>query len=315
MTKQRILVVADDTSLRATLARWLIAKGYSIEIAGSAKYAREVLANEKIGVAILAPERLGGDFARELRAAVERLIVVVASAADSTSLDGMVLRADGYLDMPLDEQDVLARVAAASMTASELVETAPEVMRFAGYTLDARRWRCVDVRGSTVALTRAEFSLLLSLVRGARRVVSRDELTRVVAGRAAEPGDRSVDVLISRLRRKIEPDPKSPQMILTVPGVGYVFAQTSQDDPRADGSAAITAAEASATSTTAARVAGARESAATASASPLPRSPTRAEASARIAQLAMQLSRALRPRGPRRPLYHAGSGHCAPDTR
>ena len=72
-----------------------------------------------------------------------------------------------------------------------------------------------------VALTRAEFSLLLAFARQPDRVLSRDELTHVVAGRGAKPDDRSVDVLISRLRRKIEPDPRAPRMIVTMPGEGY----------------------------------------------------------------------------------------------
>jgi DNA-binding winged helix-turn-helix (wHTH) protein len=79
-----------------------------------------------------------------------------------------------------------------------------------------------------VALTRAELTLLLSLARRPGRAVSRDDLTRAVAGRGAERGDRSVDVLISRLRRKIEANPKSPRIILTIPGVGYRLAAKPQ---------------------------------------------------------------------------------------
>jgi DNA-binding response OmpR family regulator len=226
--KQRILVVGDDTGLRATLARWLIAAGYSVELAESARRAREVLANERIGLAIVAPERLdSGDFAGELRTAVDRLILVT-EPDDSSLSTGRAIRADGYLVRPLREDDVLARIDAALRTEADAAKAAPELLRFAGYTLDTVGRRCLDASGRVVVLTRAELSLLLSLARRSGRVVSRDELTRAVAGRGAERGDRSVDVLISRLRRKIEADPKSPRMILTVPGVGYTLGVTPQ---------------------------------------------------------------------------------------
>ena len=229
MMKQRILIVGGDTGLRATLARWLIAAGYSIELAESARRAREVLAHERIGLAIVAPERLhGGDFACELRTAVDRLILVTDPADDSSQSMGQAVRADGYLARPLREDDVLARIDAALRTEAEAAEAAPELLRFDGYTLDAAGRSCLDASGRVVTLTRAELSLLLTLARRPGRVVSRDELTRAVAGRGAERGDRSVDVLISRLRRKIEADPKSPRMILTVPGVGYTLATKPQ---------------------------------------------------------------------------------------
>jgi DNA-binding response OmpR family regulator len=229
MMKQRILIVGGDTGLRATLARWLIAAGYSIELAESARRAREVLAHERIGLAIVAPERLhGGDFACELRTAVDRLILVTEPADDSSLSTGQAVRADGYLARPLREGDVLARIDAALRTEAEAAEAAPELLRFDGYTLDAAGRSCLDASGRVVTLTRAELSLLLTLARRPGRVVSRDELTRAVAGRGAERGDRSVDVLISRLRRKIEADPKSPRMILTVPGVGYTLATKPQ---------------------------------------------------------------------------------------
>src|SRR5215475_11217230 len=110
MMKQRILVVGDDMGLRATLARWLIAAGYSVELAQSARHAREVLARERIGVAIVAPERLDGNFARELRNAVERLILVTESVRHSNLSGRHDEGADGYLVRPLREDDVLARI-------------------------------------------------------------------------------------------------------------------------------------------------------------------------------------------------------------
>lgn len=219
MAKLRILVVANDAGFRATLARWLIAAGYSVELAESAKHARRVLANERIGLAIVgSDQRDGNDVACQLRAAVDRLILVAPPTDGSMR---QAVRADGYLSRPLREDDVLAQIDAAFRIEMKPAEAATELLRFAGYTLDAVASSCLDASGCVVALTRAELTLLLSLARRLGRVVSRDDLTRAVTGRGAERGDRSVDVLISRLRRKIEANPKSPRIILTVPGVGY----------------------------------------------------------------------------------------------
>ena len=261
MTKQRILVVGDDAGLRATLARWLIAAGYSVELAESAKHARKVLANERVGLAIVAPERLDGrDLAGELRSAVRCLIVVTEPApppyppplaGEGREGAAPAAQADGFLTTPLREDDVLARIDAALRTDADAGEAAPEMLRFAGYTLDAVGRRCLDASGRVVRLTRAELALLLSLAREPGRVVSRDELTRAVAGRRAERGDRSVDVLISRLRRKIEANPKSPRMILTVAGVGYTLAAMLQtatcEAPASSPAAEATATDAAAT--------------------------------------------------------------------
>jgi two-component system, OmpR family, response regulator len=244
MMKKRILVVANDAGFRATLARWLIAAGYSVELAESTKHARRVLANERIGLAIVASDqRDGNDLACELRAAVDRLILVTASTNGSME---QAVRADGYLSRPLREDDVLAQIDAAFGMETKAAEAAPELLRFAGYTLDAVGRSCLDASGRVVALTRAELTLLLSLARRVGRAVSRDDLTRAVAGRGAERGDRSVDVLISRLRRKIEANPKSPRIILTIPGVGYRLAakpQITTDKPAALNSATETATE------------------------------------------------------------------------
>src|SRR5215470_4673353 len=228
MSKQRILVVGEEMGLRATLARWLIAAGFSVELAESAKHAREVLAKEEIGLAIVATERLNDrDFVCEARTAVDRLILVTEPADDSNLSTVKVVRADGFLTRPLREDDVLARIDAVLRTKADAAKAACE-LHFAGYTLDAVGRNCLDASGRVVTLTRAELSLLLCLARRPGEVVSRDELTRAVAGRGAERGDRSVDVLISRLRRKIEADPKSPRIILTVPRIGYTLVATPQ---------------------------------------------------------------------------------------
>ena len=227
MTKQRILIVADDAELRATLARWLMAAGYAVELAESLKRAREVVASTGIALALVAPDQLGGtgaEPARELGGQVEHVIVIEAPTDAAGARTGPPIAADGYISRPVSEPEVLAKVRSALGSAPiREAQARPQLLQFEGYTLDAGGRTCVDAKGQEVALTRAEFSLLLAFGQQAGRVLSRDELTHVVAGRGAEPEDRSVDVLISRLRRKIEPDPKIPRLIVTVPGEGYRF--------------------------------------------------------------------------------------------
>jgi DNA-binding response OmpR family regulator len=218
--KPRILIVAGDAPTRATLARWLMAAGYAVELAETLMRAREVVATERVALAVVVPDRLGTagiEPARELGGQVDQVIVIEEPAGEAGN------DSSGHLS----EQDLLARVKSA-LGAAPAEQALPQLIRFEGYTLDAGAHTCVDAGGQEVKLTRAELSLLLAFARQPGRVLSRDELTHVVAGRGAEPDDRSVDVLISRLRRKIEPDPKAPRIIVTVPGEGYKLSARPQ---------------------------------------------------------------------------------------
>ncbi len=209
------------------LARWLMAAGYAVELAEAAKRAREIVANGGIALAIVAPDRLGpagAALARELGGQVEQVIVLQGQADETGTSGGPPVTGDDTISWPLTESDVLARVKSALGTVPNGEEPAgPRVLRFEGYTLDTDDRTCIDAKGQELTLTRAEFSLLLAFGRQPGRVLSRDELSHAVAGRGVEPDDRSVDVLTSRLRRKIEPDPKAPRIIVTVPGEGYKF--------------------------------------------------------------------------------------------
>jgi DNA-binding response OmpR family regulator len=225
MVKSGILVVADNAALRATLARWLLQAGYAIELAENPRRAQEIGSKAGIALAIVAPEGFGAaglELARELAGEVEH-VIIVGETVEGAGLPEL------RIAMPLNEQDVLAKVKSV-LRPAPVPETpsAPKILRFEGFTIDGGARTCVDAKGQELTLTRAEFSLLLAFGQKAGRVLSRDELTRVVAGRGAEPDDRSVDVLISRLRRKIEPDPKTPRLIVTVPGEGYRFTAKPQ---------------------------------------------------------------------------------------
>lgn len=248
MAKPRILIVTDDASLRATLARWLLGAGYAVELAESPRRAREVMSNETLNLAIMDPHGMdaaGAELAREIAERTKHAIFIAQPTKEGTVSSEPSVQSGARLLWPFSEQDLLDRVRSElESTPTVSAQNGPQFLRFEGYTLDAAARSCLDANGQEVTLTRAEFSLLLAFARQPGRVLSRDELTHVVAGRGAEPDDRSVDVLISRLRRKIEPDPKAPRMIVTMPGEGYKFIARPQvvaTDPASAAPSAVAA--------------------------------------------------------------------------
>ena len=223
--RHRILVVAQDVMLRSMLARWLMSAGYIVELAESVRRAREVAANHKVALTLLAAGRSGGP-ALDLAETGGKLIVVAEQSQDGALLGSAVSPADGYLSAPLDEQKVLACVRSVLQPRpadEHEASRAPEIWSFDGFTIDLAGRSLRDGGGSEISLTRSEFALLVALARHPGRVLSRDQLLDAALGRRPEPYDRSIDVLIGRLRRKIEPDPKVPRFIVTVLGEGYKF--------------------------------------------------------------------------------------------
>ena len=217
--RHRVLVVAQDVMLRSTLARWLMSAGYIVELAESERRAREVFANHKVALTLLAPGRSGGP-ELDLADTGGKLIVVAEQPHDRAPA------ADGYLSVPLDEQEVLACIKSVLQTEpgdDDKASQASEILSFDDFTIDLAGRSLLDGNRREVPLTRAEFALLVVLARHAGRVLSRDQLLDAALGRRSEPYDRSIDVLIGRLRRKIEPDPKVPRFIVTVLGEGYKF--------------------------------------------------------------------------------------------
>jgi two-component system OmpR family response regulator len=135
--------------------------------------------------------------------------------------------ADDYLPKPFNPRELLARIKAVLRRANGAPpgdsEEWGKVLRFAGWTLDLGRRRLESADGVPIELSTGEYELLVALAERPQRVLNRDQLLDLARGRAAIPFDRSIDVQVSRLRRKIESDPKSPQIITTVRGGGYMF--------------------------------------------------------------------------------------------
>ena len=217
--RSRIMVVGRDVAQRAHLARLLSGNGYRVEIAESAAHARRI-GFDGIELAIVAPDGLGPagrGLVQDLRAAVGRVLLVAAPGDKGER--------HGHLRDVSDEAALLARVAEALAPAAE-PEALEPVLQFAGYRLDLAGHSLLDTTGKEVPLTHGEFGLLRVFVQRAGRVLSRDQLLQLLSGRDAEAYDRSIDMQIVRLRRKIEPDPKRPTLIVTIPNSGYKFTAT-----------------------------------------------------------------------------------------
>ena len=202
--RSRILILARDAAVRGRLARALAASGHALELAESADHARRI-ERRGLSLAVVAPAGLETEaetLIAELHAGPCG-VLLVRDAAEEVSLPG--------------------RVAEALRPPAAPEEISP-ALHFAGFRLDVAGHSLTGASGSEIPLSPGEFALLLALSQRAGRVLSRDQLLQLLAGRDAEAYDRSIDMQISRLRRKIEPDPKQPSLIVTVPGAGYKFA-------------------------------------------------------------------------------------------
>ncbi len=233
--QQTILVVDDDTRVREMLVEYLASHGFGVLEAANAAAARQVLATAEHPPALMLvdlamPGEDGLSLARHVREHVGLgIIIVTASGAVVDRIVGLEIGADDYLAKPFDPRELLARIksvlrrleppAAAAAPAGER----PRRTAFAGYTLELDARRLIGPDGGDIALTSAEFDLLAAFAARPNRVLSRDQLLNLTQHRDWEPFDRSVDIRITRLRRKIEADPARPRLIRTVRGAGYVF--------------------------------------------------------------------------------------------
>jgi DNA-binding response OmpR family regulator/class 3 adenylate cyclase/predicted ATPase len=230
--RKRVLVVAQELAVRARIARTVHSAGYTVEIAPSRKRVFKLVADENIEAAIMVMDSgpAATTLARELRAAIPRMILVADPMNEAIRPRRSLPDADAFLLQPLNEQELLDRLTQvmASPAGTDDDTGSPSVLCFEGGRVNLAGHTFVDDDGRELPLTRSEFALLRAFVCSPHRVLSRDHLRRVVVGHGIERYDRSVDVLVGRLRRKIEPDPKAPRFILTVSGVGYKFAGRPQ---------------------------------------------------------------------------------------
>ena len=218
---QRILLVAEEVDLRARIGRALLSSGYAVELASDQKRALHLAKDNDFEVAIVAPGSYPANLAMmlKLRDAVPQMIVLAEGQEEIArvhrSLPGSAIL------LKSDESALFTRVS--EMTAGTAGKPAPvpSILCMEDGRLDLAGHVFVTAHGREVALTRAESDVLKELARNPCHVLSREKLRHHAAGRDADPFDRSIDMLVARLRRKIEPDPKVPRFLITAPGVGY----------------------------------------------------------------------------------------------
>ena len=226
--RKSVLVVAQQIELRARIARLLQSAGYAVELAESQKRALELASGDQIEAAVVVD--LPG-LAQELRDKVPETIVLGHRTQEIIRRTHSVQGSDALPVQALDGQKLLeqlGRPTASPWSAGSATAPAPLILRIGNCKLDLASRSFVDGNGREVQLTRSETALLSAFVGSPCRVLSRDQLHHAVVGRSAEFYDCKIDMLVARLRRKIEPDPKTPAFVLTVPGLGYKFATRPQ---------------------------------------------------------------------------------------
>ena len=229
MTPPNILMVEDDPPIRTLTARALQEHGYIVRTAGTAPQMWDALRAapaDLLLLDIMLPGTSGIDICREVRRTSDvPIIFLSAKGTETDRIVGLELGADDYLAKPFGVRELVARVRAVLRRhAIERPQADRErgQIRFDGWTADLPRRQLTSPGGAAVELTGAEFDLLVSLCDNAQRVIARERLIELSRTRLGDSSDRSIDVLISRLRRKLS-NPGKPAPIVTVRGIGYML--------------------------------------------------------------------------------------------
>lgn len=233
--KTHILVCDDEQDVREMLGEYLDRRGYDVSCAGNAQELREVLANGGIDAIILdinMPGEDGLSALRSLRTDCDVPVIMLTATAEVIDrIIGLEMGADDYLGKPVDLRELEARLKTVLRRRAPPAETPSDATEgqvpFGPCTLDLDAASLFDADGNDIPITAMEFSLLKVFARNRGRVLNRDQLLDQAHDRDWDPFDRSIDIRISRLRRKIEPNAQKPEVIRTVRGVGYVFGDRS----------------------------------------------------------------------------------------
>jgi len=227
-----VLVVDDDPEICGLISRYLGANGYRVSTAGDGTQLQEAMRVHRLDLILLdlgLPGEDGLSLLRRFQSEWRCPVIVVSGRGESVErVVGLEMGADDYISKPFDLRELLARVRSVLRRAgperAERPASGNGLLEFSGLQLDVLARRLVGRDGSDIVLTSGEFDLLRALIERPNQVHTRDELMNSLHGRDAGPFDRAVDVQVGRLRRKIEVDPASPQLIKSVRGAGYIFA-------------------------------------------------------------------------------------------
>lgn len=239
--RSRILVVDDDRRLCSFLERFLTSEGYAIVSTHDGRSMRRALADEAFDLVILdlgfPVGEDGVTLARSMRSQYDLPLIMLSGK--NTTIDKVVcleLGADDYITKPFEPRELLARVRTVMRRFAKRINVpeAAEVDRsasvcFDGWRLDPTRYKLSSPNGENVRLTSQEFQILSALVERRGRVLSREQILDIVANRSWTPYDRSIDVLIGKIRRKLRDNARDTQFIKTIRGVGYMFATQGRD--------------------------------------------------------------------------------------
>ncbi|MFM9917642.1 MAG: response regulator [Rhizobacter sp.] len=232
-TAPHILVIDDDPSIRDLIQEYLGDHDMRVSVGASGSDLFSLIDSEAIDLVLLdlkLPGEDGMQLARQLRErATVPIVLLTGRSEEADRVMGLELGADDYVTKPFSPRELLARVRAV-LRRYQVQATLPErdstrrAFRFSGWELNLRTRRLTSPSGEVVELSNGEFSLLTALCGAPRRVLSRDQLLSMSRLHEAEVYDRTIDVQILRLRRKIEPDPAHPMLIVTERGSGYQLA-------------------------------------------------------------------------------------------
>jgi len=235
----KILIVDDEEEICKFLRDYLVNHGYEVYTANHGDGMRSVMEKHPVDLVILdlmMPGEDGLTLTRYLRDTSEvAIIILTGKDEDVDRIVGLEMGADDYINKPFNARELLARVKTVLRRTAGGDAPAPHangnqisLTQFAGWRFDKISRKLTDPEGEEVPLTTMEFNLLSTFTDNPNEVLDRDQLLEKLQNRSWEPYDRSIDVLVGRLRSKIERDPKKPQLIKTVRGAGYVLATTVQ---------------------------------------------------------------------------------------
>jgi len=229
-TPQHILVVDDDPEIRKLLARYIESQGFRVLLAANCRELHDRLASHHVDLIVLdvmLPDGSGLEVCRDLRAQRSSVPIILLTALkeDVDRIIGLEIGADDYLGKPFNPRELIARVRAVLRRRAESLPPASEakLYRFEGFTADPQTRRVTSPCGGDIELTGAEFDLLRTFLERPGRVLSRDQLLDLSRGRDGDALDRSIDVLVSRLRRKLAEGGAS-RLFKTVRNGGYQLA-------------------------------------------------------------------------------------------